>query len=568
MSDTHVPKPAKGAPAAAAGMPAQFAVENVEEFRARMKERPLTKEQLRKLLTHRFAVLRLEAARALAELRDFDPLLDLLRDLDPTLRVEAVRLLARARDAEAAYRFVRAMRHLDPDVRQAAFEEVNKWSGAGRDKLLLIAMDDRDPRRRRAALDQLQLRSLEAVARGLRDASLVEPAQKLFAQIPDDRLVGALGSDEDGGARGLLKKRGASAVPLIVGKLESEKEAASALDLLFDLTPDAAKITLEMWPKMAPGARALGIDRVPELARAGADDADPRVKRIAVRTLLRKGEWRPEWIAFLFMRVGTDGWTEWDLVLIVRNLAKTGEGTPDLVEAAQGNYPLVRREAAQALARRGATEELAGLRDSDDSWVIREVAVTLGEKGDYRSIIPLVRTAREARGPIRRRAAELLKQFPETETFEFTLRCLRYKRGSVRLWGAERLEDQCDERAIDPLMELLGDENCDIQFAVIRALSRFATQERVTARLIGCLDYGDLSVRLAAVEVLGAARAVNAVPALIRALSNCFIRKKVMVALKQIGDRQGLLAVLRRKRRDEHVAKERKRIRDLNKRTA
>jgi HEAT repeat protein len=136
----------------------------------------------------------------------------------------------------------------------------------------------------------------------------------------------------------------------------------------------------------------------------------------------------------------------------------------------------------------------------------------------------------------------------------------------VRLWAAERLEGHDDPRAVDLLLGLLDDPSAEIQYASLRALAKFASEPRVSDRLVACLGGGDLSVRQAAIEVLGEARAASAVPALIRALSNTFLKAKAQAALKAIGDRRGFLAVLRRKRRDEHVARERARIRAMNER--
>lgn len=539
------------------------AAQSTEEVRARLAKGEIPQDELRKLLTHPLAVVRAEVAEALAAKNDFEPIAELLRDMEPTLRVQVVRLLARARDPEAGFRFIRALRHMDPDVRQAAFEEVLKWKAGGREKLLLVALDDRDPRRRRVALDEL--RTLEAISRGLRDGVLQERAEQLFAEVGTDRLVAALGGGEDSAARALLRRRGAPAVQALVPKLESEKEAGSALDLIFELSPDAEKIAVDAWPRMAGSARARVIDRVPALARAATTDADERVRRAAVRILLRQNEWDSSWSKYLSLKVGEEGWTEWDFVLIVRKVAGEPGGTELLTGAAKGVYPLVRREAAGALYKRGDVEALAGLSESDDSWVVREAAMALGERSDPRAVFPLVRTTREARGAAARKAAELLKKYPRTETFEFTLEALRHKRGSVRFWGAEKLEGVSDPRAIEPLLALLDEESSDTQFAAIRALAKFAADPRVTGRLVKCLEYGDISVRQAAIEILGEAKAVAAVPAIIRTLGNGFLKVKAMAALKSIGDRQGFLAIMRRKRRDENLARERERIKKMQK---
>ena len=538
--------------------------ENVEELRARLAAGDVPGDRLRELLEHPRAVVRSDAAESLARRKDFEPIAALLKDPEPSLRVAAVRLLAKAKDAEAGLRFVPALRHADPDVRQAAFEETLKWKGAGREKLLLVAMDDRDPRRRRAALDEL--RSLEAIARGLDDRALKPRAEDLLKAVTDAQLLQGLDGPESSAARTLLKGRSAAVLPVLVQRLEDEREASRAIDLLFELAPDdAPRAASRAWARMAAPARLAALERVPDLAQAASMDPDERIRRIAVRTLLRQGDWDPAWAKYLRLKIGTDGWTEADLVLVARSLPKGAEAEGMLLEAAKDGTPVLRREASQALRKREAVEALASLAETDDPWVIREVALGLGDRTDPRAVIPLLRTLRETRGA-RRQASERLKRYPETQAFEFALAALRHKRGSVRLWAAERLEGVDDPRAVEPLLELLDDPSAETQCAAVKALAKFAAGERVTAKLLGRLDLGDLSVRQAAIEVLGEAKATSAVPALIRLLSNTFLKAKAAAALKAIGDRKGFLAVLRRKRRDEHVSKERNRIKTMNQR--
>lgn len=539
-------------------------IETADDLRTRLSTGRVTTEELQDLLANPLAVIRSTAAQAMADRRVYDPVAALLNDVEPTLRVHAVRLLAQARDDAAAFRFTTAIRHSDPDVRQAAFQEILSWKSKGRDKLLLAAMDDRDPRRRRSALDEL--RSLEAVARGLRDPALRGRAEEMFTAIPDGRLIEALAGDESTAARALLKKRGSSAVPLLLPRLEKEAEAALALDLIFELSDAPARVASKAWPRMSTSARLGALERVPELAQAAAHDPDERVRRVAVRTLLRQGDWDPAWVAYLRLRPGTDGWTEQDQVLIVRNLSHGSGGIDVLVEAAKGPAAVVRRESAQALRKKKAVEALASLADTDDGFVVREVALGLGEVDDARSIFPLIRTLRESRGGSKRQANERLKKFPETATLDFALAALHHPRGSVRIWAGEKLEGVDDPRAIEPLLRLLKDPSAECQYAAVRALAKFAADPRVTEQLIGCLTIGDLSVRQGAIEVLGEAKAVAAVPALIRALGNGFLKPKASAALKAIGDRKGFLAVLRRKRRDEQVAKERDKVKALNRR--
>jgi hypothetical protein len=54
------------------------------------------------------------------------------------------------------------------------------------------------------------------------------------------------------------------------------------------------------------------------------------------------------------------------------------------------------------------------------------------------------------------------------------------------------------------------------------------------------------------------------VPALVRLLANPFLKARVAEALKRIGDRRGYLAVLRRKRREEMIERQRDLVRRRN----
>ena len=91
----------------------------------------------------------------------------------------------------------------------------------------------------------------------------------------------------------------------------------------------------------------------------------------------------------------------------------------------------------------------------------------------------------------------------------------------------------------------------EVQLAVVEALSPFAADEdSVTQRMLEAIGYGDISVRQAACESLGEARCKAAVPDLVKALYNTFLRPRATEALKRIGDRKGYLALRRLHRRE------------------
>lgn len=528
---------------------------------------------LSKLLAHPLALVRSGALDVLAASGACDEIVRALADREPTIRLKAV-----GRLASHAPGLGRALKNPDPDVREAAFRAVLSGALERRPQLLMIALGDRDPRRRRQALEALCVPRAdgwrEALDRALRDDHPIvsEAAAAFFARVSCAELVEAIG---DPAARALLRRRGEEALPALAPAIV---RSGAAMDLLFEIAPaKAPAMALAVWADLAPSARARALDRLvplhgdPDpLLRTCAEDPDDSVRRVAARWLLRRGRWPalpPErWIALLSTRVGEDGWTEGDLARIVRGLGEGTEGTPALVEAAKGPYVLVRRAAAEILRRRGAFEALAELVETDDPGVLREVAIPLGERGDPRGLVPLVRATVECRGASARRAQELLARYPESSTSDFLLRALRHRRGSLRLYGAERLERSSDERAIAPLLGLTADASVEIQFAAVRALGKFAGRPEVTARFAEILEYGDLSVRQVAIEALGEARVASAVPGLVRLLANPFLKTRVMEALKRIGDRRGHLAVLRRRRRDEMIARQKELVASANRR--
>jgi HEAT repeat protein len=321
--------------------------------------------------------------------------------------------------------------------------------------------------------------------------------------LSDKRLVEALGGGEAALARALLRKRGPAAIPLLVGLLSKETGVDLALDLLFELSDSPGSIAVKAWPLMSTSARLSCLERLRQLAPIALEDRDERVRRVAVRILLRQGRWDPAWVEYLHLRPGADGWTGADLVLIARNLRK-----------------------------KRAVDALESLANTDDPAVLREVALGLAEAGDARAIVPLIRTAAETDGAAKRQALRRLRNFAVTSTPDFALAALRHPRESVRLWAAGELRGVEDPRAIGPLLAFLEDPAAACQIAAIGALARFAGDPRVMERLIGCLGVGDLSVRQAAIEALGEAKAVAAVPALLRALENGFLRPKARAALQ------------------------------------
>ncbi len=191
-------------------------------------------------------------------------------------------------------------------------------------------------------------------------------------------------------------------------------------------------------------------------------------------------------------------------------------------------------------------DALSSLADSHDPDIVKNVAFGLHDSQDDRAILPLIRASIECRGRPMVRAKEALKEYEKTQDVEFLISCLSNRWGAVKRFAAEQLRDISDERSIPALLETSRDEDVEVQLAVFEAMGPFASHhEDVRNRMLEGIGYGDISVRQAACESLGMARCKEAVPDLIRALHNFFLRPRASQALRMIGDRKGFLAIKR-----------------------
>ena len=248
---------------------------------------------------------------------------------------------------------------------------------------------------------------------------------------------------------------------------------------------------------------------------------------------------------------------------------------------------------------------LAGTRDPD---ILRRVAFTLAESKDPRGVFPLLRAMEECRSA-RDALEPLLAHYPETGKLRFLLRALREPFASIKRFALKALLDIDSPEMVEPLLQatkdpdpeirraalqalnkfskhpqvykrlmeirdatgdeqlrqdavatLLGvdapsviqplleatrEDDVEVQMASVQALGKFATRPEVAKRLMEMIEFGDTSVREAAVRTLGVNKVACAVPELIRFIGNPFLGPRVREALYAIGDRKGILAIKR-----------------------
>jgi len=226
--------------------------------------------------------------------------------------------------------------------------------------------------------------------------------------------------------------------------------------------------------------------------------------------------------------------------------------------AANSSSRRLRRAAIAAIDSYPHDQRLDAMRqlaDTDDLTVLRFVALGLGEAGDPKGEIPLIRAVMECPKKVSLVAREYLERLIDVKDLLFLIKLLQSKWPSVKKFAAEQIIGMDSPEFINPLLEAIKDRNVDVQLVVIEALERFTYDKRVVNCLLEFIDKGDITVRQTAVDILGDARVKDATEPLIRVLGNKFLRKKAEKALLSIGERKGVLEVKRRKIKEEVISK-------------
>ena len=175
----------------------------------------------------------------------------------------------------------------------------------------------------------------------------------------------------------------------------------------------------------------------------------------------------------------------------------------------------------------------------DQDWVIRrEAAVTLGEMGDERCVVPLVNALRDGDWQVREAAIDSLGMIgsPAVDGLLRHLRDWDTRKAAIRALGKIK-----DERVLDPLVhQLRNDEFIDDATEALVEVGPPAV-----ARLLTALNDKEEMVRKQAAIILGRVKAPEAVDALIEKLKDkdWFTRLTAAAALEKIGDPKGREAI-------------------------
>ncbi|MFQ5985456.1 MAG: HEAT repeat domain-containing protein [Alphaproteobacteria bacterium] len=440
------------------------------------------------------------------------------------VRSAAARRIGKIGDEEATQLLSRLLPTAEGRLAEACWEGLESCESVGYAELSPLVEDPKP---------ETVIRALRLLAR-----STGPEAGEIFVKMSRDPRA----SVKAEAIVGLARTKGADAIEILSGALwDAEEVRLIAVDLLSDIPESTEKL----------------IEAV--------DHRDPEIRKRVLTHLASRGVINDELMPryFEFVEAGQSCSDQSDpkymksLAKIARVLGEGAhpKGLMALAKLARSTLRRLRRVAVEAITNyppEVRCDALHDLADTYDREVLKQVAMGLWEAGDSRAMIPLIRSSKECRGAVAKRAKEHLKEIEKLKNTELLMGLLLQPFSSVRLFAAEKLVVIKDPRAVPVLVKASHDAEVDVQLAVFEALAPFAAKHAdVTQRLLDAVTYGDVTVRQQACEALGEARCEEAVPLLVRALSNRFLRPRATEALKRIGDRMGILAIKRIERREK-----------------
>ncbi|GEM_PF-7091377 len=470
------------------------------------------------------------------------------------VRQGCLRALRQADSPEAQKALVALARHRDPEIRLGVVAEISARPFPAGTAGLVELMDDAEDAVRLAAVRALRKKPPDGwldLLLGHRADRVVDVRREVvedLGRFPERRAIDALVlAFEDPE----VEVRRAAVRKLVARGLHDERTVPTYLSALSWPFPDKD----EEWgstvrQKIVQWMGESGVkEALPALAQVAGEDR-VLLRRMAVEAILKIGG--PEALRAVYKSPAPES----EALAPVEQQEERLEMSAEEAQAILAK--LTNMDDPSIILEPRARDALAAFRETPDKSILRKVALGLGRALDPRGLVPLVRSLEECRGPMVHEARKLILKYPEHRSLAFLVQSLKSKWTSVRRFSAEKLREETDTRALDPLLAAVEDEDSEVQCAVVGALANFTSDPRVSSKLLACISYSDISVRQAAIEALGNAKFQDAVPAIVAALQNPFLRARAETALRQIGDRKGILAVKRVKRRESLFPKGRK----------
>jgi len=480
---------------------------------------------------------------AASEVDTLAPLLELLKDPDPDLRMQAALALGDQRDARAVEGLIESLKDEDTNVRYHAIEALGKLKATEAVDALAETAESRDFFLSFAALESLAVIGDARVA-----AKMVPLLDNEFLRDPAINLLGQLG--DDSAVRPLTALLNTPGVPttVIADALaaihdrynEQYSEGAYIAELASrEISPTGVQNLLDALAS-APGkgplrsiALVLGW-----LKRSGVDRALTRlmgreeVRDDIIEALVRHGSATVE---LLIEQLKSEDLEVRRSAVVALGRIGDSTATPALVETL--NEESLAIDAANALGRIGdarAVDGLVNLIGNSDASVRQATVSALNSltlPSMAERIIPLLH---DPDPNVRESAVKIAGYFGYREAAGPLLDLSHDSNERVRCAALEHLPFVEDERARDVVLQAMKEETPNVRAAAARALGNMFAPE-VVRPLIDGLSDEDVWVRYFSARALGRVRSEDSVEALKRVVEEEKFNHVRIAALDSLG---------------------------------
>jgi HEAT repeat protein len=480
---------------------------------------------------------------AASEVDTLSPLLELLKDAEPDLRMQAALALGEQGNDRAVGGLLKALSDADTNVRYHAIEALGKLKATEAVDALLEIAESRDFFLSYAALEALEkigdARVAPKMAPFLEDEFLRGPAITLLGQLGDDGAVGPLTAllntpsaptEMIANALAALRDRYEEqyAEGVYIADLASREISPTGFQNLIDAAALApSKESLRSIALVLGWLKRSGVDRALTRLMGRVDLRDE-----IIEALVRHGSATVE---LLITQLKSD-----DLEIrrsAVVALGRIGDSmaTPALVETLSDESLAI--DAANALGQIGDARAVDGLvslvgnsdasvrqaavsalnsltvpsmseriipllHDSDPN--VRESAVKVaGYFGYPESSGALLELSHDPNERVRCAALEHLPYVEDERTLDVLVQAMREGTPNVRAAAARALGNMFAPQAVQPLIEGLSDEDVWVRYFSARALGRLRSEDSVAALKTVVEGEKFNHVRIAALDSLG-----------------------------------------------------------------
>ena len=474
------------------------------------------------------------------------PLLELLKNPDADLRMQAALALGEKRDERAVHALITALKDEDTNVQYHAIEALGKLKAADAVDALAGIAEGSDFFLGFAAVEALtqigDARIAPRMAPLLEDELLRDPTINLLGQLGDDSVVAPLTA--------LLNSPTTASTHLIaralatlsdryeeqfgegryIADLASREISPTGVQNLIDELESSTKEDLRSIALVLGWLKRSGVDRA--LTRLmGRDDLRGEI----IEALVRHGS---ATVDLLISQLTAEDLEVRRSAAVALGRIGDSSATASLVNALTDEPVTV--DAANALGQIGDPEAVDGLLNllgADDASV-RQAAVSAVNSvlppSLSKRIIPLLH---DSDPNVRESAVKIVGYFGYPEAAGALIELSRDEHERVRTAAIEHLPFIEDERVVEVIIQALKEETPNVQAAAARALANMDAPEVVPALIEGLAD-DDVWVRYFSARALGRRRSeesINALEKVIEKEKFNHVRIAALDSLGQIG---------------------------------